>query len=97
MKDRLVDAAVNQGYTPHGAETNTAKQTDHKESYEHRRFNNDRCPTDSEMAGFKTFLDEFYAVRQPFLPTHHLISRLNLTPETTQPFLPRSLRPSSSP
>jgi isopenicillin N synthase-like dioxygenase len=62
MRDRLTDAAINQGYTPDGAETNSARQTDHKESYEHRRFNNDRCPTDEEMLGFRAFMDGFYAV-----------------------------------
>ncbi len=66
MKDRLVDAAVNQGYTPDGAETNAAKETDHKESYEHRRWNNDLCPSDEELAGFREFMDRFYAVLNPF-------------------------------
>lgn len=64
MKDRLTDAAINQGYTPDGAETNSARQTDHKESYEHRRFNNDRCPPDEEMQGFRNFMDGFYEVSQ---------------------------------
>lgn len=62
MNDQLSDAEVNQGYTPDGGETVAEKKTDHKESYEHRRFNNDHCPSDEEMKGFKTFLDEFYVV-----------------------------------
>jgi len=63
MKERLNNAAINQGYTPDGAETGAEKLTDHKEAYEHRRYNNDRCPSNTEMEGFKNFLDEFYMVR----------------------------------
>jgi isopenicillin N synthase-like dioxygenase len=66
MKDRLVDAAVNQGYTPDGAGTNNAKETDYKESYEHRRWNNDLCPSDGELAGFREFMDGFYSVLDHF-------------------------------
>jgi isopenicillin N synthase-like dioxygenase len=56
---QLKDASINQGYTPDGAEANGG--TDHKESYEHRRFNNPCCPTDSDLAGFRETLDGFYA------------------------------------
>lgn len=55
---RLKDAATNQGYTGDGDEENGG--TDHKESYEHRRFNNQACPTDAELAGFRNTMDEFY-------------------------------------
>ncbi|KAG4431491.1 hypothetical protein IFR05_013021 [Cadophora sp. M221] len=58
MKQTLSDAETNQGYTPDGAEANGG--TDHKECYEHRRFKNELCPTDQEMAGFKKFMDSFY-------------------------------------
>ncbi|KAG0649185.1 2-oxoglutarate-dependent dioxygenase ecdK [Hyphodiscus hymeniophilus] len=58
LKQTLSSAAVNQGYTPDGAEANGG--TDHKECYEHRRFTNDLCPTDTEVAGFHTFMDAFY-------------------------------------
>jgi isopenicillin N synthase-like dioxygenase len=34
---------------------------DHKECYEHRRFQNPSCPTESELPGFKTKLDNFYS------------------------------------
>lgn len=62
MRDRLKDAAVNQGYTPDGAERGAGKLTDHKEAYEHRRFTNDLCPSEEEMQGFRTFMDDFYMV-----------------------------------
>ncbi|RDW72174.1 clavaminate synthase-like protein [Coleophoma crateriformis] len=58
LKETLKDAEVNQGYTPDGAEANGG--TDHKECYEHRRFCNDLSPSDEELKGFKTFLDDFY-------------------------------------
>lgn len=56
---RLQDAELNQGYTGDGDESNGG--TDHKESYEHRRFANPSCPTDSDLPGFRKTLDEFYA------------------------------------
>lgn len=62
MRDRLTDAAINQGYTPDGAETGKEKLTDHKEAYEHRRFNNDRSPSEEEIQGFRLFMDGFYMV-----------------------------------
>jgi hypothetical protein len=62
MKDRLNDPAVNQGYTPEGAENGNDGIVNHKEAYEHRRFKNDRCPTDEELNSFKAFMDSFYQV-----------------------------------
>lgn len=56
LKYKLSNAHVNQGYTADGAEG----INDHKECYEHRRFVNELCPSDSELAGFRTTLDEFY-------------------------------------
>jgi isopenicillin N synthase-like dioxygenase len=56
---QLQDASINQGYTPEGAEANGG--TDHKESYEHRRFNNPSCPNDTELPGFRKTMDDFYA------------------------------------
>lgn len=53
---KLSDAKVNQGYTADGAEG----VNDHKECYEHRRFANDLCPSDTELSGFRSTLDEFY-------------------------------------
>ena len=53
---KLSDARVNQGYTADGAEG----INDHKECYEHRRFVNDLCPSDADLAGFKSTLDDFY-------------------------------------
>lgn len=55
---RLKDADVNQGYTADGDEANGG--VDHKESYEHRRFRNDLCPSEAELPGFKETLDIFY-------------------------------------
>jgi isopenicillin N synthase-like dioxygenase len=34
---------------------------DHKECFEFRRFKNEHCPTEEDLAGFKSTLDEFYA------------------------------------
>jgi isopenicillin N synthase-like dioxygenase len=55
---QLQDASINQGYTPDGAEANGG--IDHKESYEHRRFNNPSCPNDTELPGFRKTMDDFY-------------------------------------
>ncbi|PVI01596.1 Clavaminate synthase-like protein [Periconia macrospinosa] len=55
---RLKDAKVNQGYTGDGDEANGG--VDHKECYEHRRYNNDLCPSAEELPGFRDTLDEFY-------------------------------------
>ena len=55
---RLKDAEVNQGYTADGDEANGG--IDHKECYEHRRFNNPLCPTEKDLPSFKPTLDEFY-------------------------------------
>ncbi|KAF1842819.1 Clavaminate synthase-like protein [Cucurbitaria berberidis CBS 394.84] len=55
---RLQDAELNQGYTGDGDEANGG--VDHKECYEHRRFRNPSCPTDSELPGFRETIDEFY-------------------------------------
>ncbi|KAG0645458.1 2-oxoglutarate-dependent dioxygenase [Hyphodiscus hymeniophilus] len=60
MKDRLDNPAINQGYTPEGAENGKDGIINHKEAYEHRRFQNQKCPSDEEMKGFKTFMDNFY-------------------------------------
>jgi hypothetical protein len=62
MKDRLDDPAVNQGYTPFGAEKGYGDIVSHMESYEHRRFSNAKCPSDRDLEGFKTFVDNFYPV-----------------------------------
>lgn len=56
---RLKNAVTNQGYTGDGDEENGG--IDHKESYEHRRFNNPACPTDLELAGFRKTMDDFYS------------------------------------
>ncbi|OAP58820.1 hypothetical protein AYL99_06117 [Fonsecaea erecta] len=53
---KLSSAHVNQGYTADGAEG----VNDHKECYEHRRFTNDLCPSESDLPGFKSTLDDFY-------------------------------------
>ncbi|KAF1993963.1 Clavaminate synthase-like protein [Amniculicola lignicola CBS 123094] len=57
---KLADPEVNQGYTADGAEANGG--IDHKECYEHRRFQNRSCPTESDLPDrhFKTTLDDFY-------------------------------------
>jgi isopenicillin N synthase-like dioxygenase len=55
---RLQDATLNQGYTADGDESNGG--TDHKECYEHRRFRNPSCPTDSDLPTFRKTVDEFY-------------------------------------
>ncbi|PSN59494.1 Clavaminate synthase-like protein [Corynespora cassiicola Philippines] len=55
---RLKDAEVNQGYTADGDEANGG--IDHKECYEHRRFNNPLCPTEKDLPAFKPTLDDFY-------------------------------------
>ncbi|KIW25180.1 uncharacterized protein PV07_10839 [Cladophialophora immunda] len=54
------DPAENQGYSPKLA-------GDHRESYEHRRFTNELCPTSQELtdhnpeiANFQVIMDEFY-------------------------------------
>jgi isopenicillin N synthase-like dioxygenase len=80
LKQTLSSAEVNQGYTPDGAEANGG--TDHKEvdlqasiafisdtsqCYEHRRFKNELCPTETEFAGFHRFMDSFYQVQLPEL------------------------------
>jgi hypothetical protein len=67
MKDRLDDPAVNQGYTPEGAENGKDGIINHKEAYEHRRFRNDKCPSDEEMKGFKVFMDDFDQVNNAHL------------------------------
>lgn len=33
-----------------------------RQCYEHRRFKNELCPTEDEMAGFRSFIDSFYGV-----------------------------------
>ncbi|KAH0835142.1 hypothetical protein AYO21_10307 [Fonsecaea monophora] len=53
---KLSSAHINQGYTADGAEG----INDHKECYEHRRFVNDLCPSESELPQFKSTLDDFY-------------------------------------
>lgn len=53
----LRDAHVNQGYTADGAEG----KNDHKECYEHRRFQNDLCPDNTTLPAFKANVDKFYA------------------------------------
>jgi len=55
---KLNDPAVNQGYTADGAEA--YKGSDHKECYEHRRFYNGLCPTETEFPGFRETVDSFY-------------------------------------
>lgn len=55
---RLQDAELNQGYTADGDEANGG--VDHKECYEHRRFANPCCPTESELPGFRKMVDDFY-------------------------------------
>ena len=62
MKDRLNDPAVNQGYTPEGAENGKDGIVNYKEAYEHRRFKNDKCPNDEELNGFRAFMGNFYQV-----------------------------------
>jgi isopenicillin N synthase-like dioxygenase len=54
----LKDAEVNQGYTGDGDEANGG--VDHKESYEHRRFENALCPSAAELPSFKATLGDFY-------------------------------------
>ncbi|KAF2705058.1 Clavaminate synthase-like protein [Pleomassaria siparia CBS 279.74] len=54
---RLDNPEVNQGYTADGTE---GAGVDHKECYEHRRFSNDSCPTESELSSFKSTVDDFY-------------------------------------
>lgn len=56
LKYKLTEAQVNQGYTADGAEG----VRDHKECYEHRRFSNKLCPSESELPNFKSTLDSFY-------------------------------------
>lgn len=56
MKYALVDAELNQGYTAEGAEG----VGDHKECYEHRRFNNPHCPDTQTLPTFRQKIDEFY-------------------------------------
>ncbi|KAH4116522.1 hypothetical protein HBH47_166230 [Parastagonospora nodorum] len=56
---RLKDAEINQGYTGDGDEANGG--VDHKECYEHRRFQNPSCPKDSDLPAFRETLDSFYA------------------------------------
>jgi len=60
LKDTIANAAVNQGYTPDNQETRPGL-TSHKESYEHRRFQNEQCPSDDDLPGFKSFMDSFYS------------------------------------
>ncbi|CAE7202654.1 hypothetical protein CFE70_008480 [Pyrenophora teres f. teres 0-1] len=55
---RLSDPEINQGYTGDGDEANGG--TDHKECYEHRRFKNPSCPSDSDLPGFRETIDDFY-------------------------------------
>ncbi|KAF2792882.1 Clavaminate synthase-like protein [Melanomma pulvis-pyrius CBS 109.77] len=55
---RLLNPEINQGYTADGTEGNGV---DHKECYEHRRFANDSCPTESELQSFKSTIDDFYS------------------------------------
>ncbi|KIW96768.1 uncharacterized protein Z519_02159 [Cladophialophora bantiana CBS 173.52] len=55
---KIDSANANQGYSPEGAEAGDG--VDHKESYEHRRKQNDKCPTEEQMPGFKKAMDEFY-------------------------------------
>jgi isopenicillin N synthase-like dioxygenase len=55
---QLQDASINQGYTPDGVEANGG--TDHKESYEHRRFHNPFCPSETDLPGFRKTMDDFY-------------------------------------
>ncbi|KPI43989.1 uncharacterized protein AB675_6185 [Cyphellophora attinorum] len=57
---KLRDPSVNQGYTGDGDESGSDGGIDHKECYEHRRFNNDLCPNDDVLPGFKSTLDTFY-------------------------------------
>ncbi len=66
MKDKLDDPVVNQGYTPHsvGRAENARNMFSHNESYEHRRFKNEKCPSDEELQGFRATMDEFYQVRE---------------------------------
>ena len=56
---RLSDPEINQGYTGDGDEANGG--IDHKECYEHRRFQNPSCPSDSDLPGFRETIDDFYA------------------------------------
>jgi hypothetical protein len=87
MRDRLSDAAINQGYTPDGGEM-TERRTDHKESYEHRRYNNDRCPSDEDLKGFRSFMDGFYTVCPSMPPwsSSSLTLIRNSTPSRTTSF-----------
>lgn len=50
---------MNQGYTGDGDEANGG--VDHKECYEHRRYNNDLCPSAAELPDFRATLDDFYS------------------------------------
>lgn len=54
---KLSNAKVNQGYTADGAEG----VNDHKECYEHRRFVNDLCPSETDVSGFRSTVDDFYS------------------------------------
>lgn len=56
LRYKLSDPAINQGYTADGAEG----INDHKECYEHRRFSNELCPSQSALPGFRSTLDDFY-------------------------------------
>ena len=58
LRWRLQDAELNQGYTADGDEANGG--VDHKESYEHRRFANPCCPSEADLPGFRTTIDNFY-------------------------------------
>ncbi|KAF2728858.1 Clavaminate synthase-like protein [Polyplosphaeria fusca] len=59
LRWKLTNPEVNQGYTADGAEANGG--IDHKECYEHRRFANALCPSDSDLPTFKPVLDDFYS------------------------------------
>lgn len=59
LQYKLRSATVNQGYTPDGLEANGG--IDHKECYEHRRFNNALCPPPSVLPDFQSTLDAFYS------------------------------------
>lgn len=48
---------MNQGYSGPGVEG----INEHKESYEHRRYNNPHCPNDTELTDFRKNVDHFYS------------------------------------
>lgn len=61
LQEKLIDPAINQGYTADGEEKSRGRPiVTHKESYEYRRFKNDRRPSEDEMKGFQALMDEFY-------------------------------------